>query len=330
MGRQANIELLRVVCMILIILHHINPFLQGNDIVVPSIQETLFDIINRLGNFHVDVFILITGYFGINNRKKSLVKILKIIVFYLLVTNVTGMLLGEKFNWYQILNPIQEEPWWFMCNYIYLILLAPYINKVLNQCDTQKKWNDLLGIALLFNCYFCWFLFDPKLNFYGHNLTTFVVMYVIGRYIQSDYSKNIISMIRRVGGGNFIGSFLVSLLFVIIASVINHVFSLELRIPDYNSPFIMILGVTFFLIFKEWHIKSSNIILLLSESAIGVYLVHSNPVFGKYIEQIFIYGYNHISDMSAIQMIYPFCFAVVLYIAITVIDKIRILLFRII
>jgi len=286
------------------------------------------DIVNRLGNFHVDAFILITGYFGIKNSRKAFAKTLKVMVFYLLVTNVASVISGGSFDWFKVLNPIQEEPWWFMCNYVYLILLAPYINMVLDSFSTRSQWYKILGIALLFDCYFCWFLFEPKLNFYGHNLTTFIVMYVVGRFLNSEYSKDFLIRLRTIGGGNFLGSFCVSLLFVVIASVINHYLGLELRIPDYNSPFTLLMGVTVFLMFKEWTLKSARWIIWLSESAIGVYLLHSNPVFGKYIEQMFYEGLMHIGSANTLQLIYPFCFAVILYISFAAIDKLRILIFK--
>ncbi len=80
--RQMNIELMRIFSMFLICLWHVNghylPLLPAD------VNHTgdIFAAFTPYITFHVDVFVLITGYFGIRHLAGSIVKTIIPILFY--------------------------------------------------------------------------------------------------------------------------------------------------------------------------------------------------------------------------------------------------------
>lgn len=100
--RQLNIELLRIFSMLLICLWHVNGhFLSG----VPAESNIVSGIMAYIGlfiNFHVDLFVLITGYFGIRHRTNGFVKTILLSVFYALLLNVIcSSIWGGQISFYR-------------------------------------------------------------------------------------------------------------------------------------------------------------------------------------------------------------------------------------
>ena len=75
LGRDSNIELLRLVCMLFILLHHF--IVHGSEFVTaPSVWLT---IMNSFLVIAVDCFVLISGYFGIKAKWKGFIHLLSLI-----------------------------------------------------------------------------------------------------------------------------------------------------------------------------------------------------------------------------------------------------------
>lgn len=331
-SRQASIELLRVICIVMIIFHHMGPWLESQDAFQPAypVVQSYNFIANRFFNFHVDVFILISGYFGIYHWTRKFGTILVLLWFYLISFNLVSFILSGEINWWQLLNPVQEHPWWFICNYVYLLLLSPYLNRLTDCMRSVHDWQKLLGLCLVFEVYFCWFLKEPKINYYGHNLITFVAMYIGGRWLASDYSVPFRMWCKKIGGGNMWISFLVVCLGIALISIVNNVLHLDLTLPDYNSPTTLFAGIVFFLVFCDWKMKPHKWITFLSESAVAVYLVHTYPLVKDYIVRIFWQLYAIVNDNVILSCIYVLLFVFSLYFIICCLDKSRIFISRLI
>jgi surface polysaccharide O-acyltransferase-like enzyme len=86
--RESNIELLRNISMFMILIIHANfvslPHIQYNELTsnyLPSITRFL---IESLGIVAVNVFVFISGWFGINTRAKGIFSFIYQILFFLL------------------------------------------------------------------------------------------------------------------------------------------------------------------------------------------------------------------------------------------------------
>lgn len=191
--RQANLELLRIFSMLLIVVWHMNGhIIQGSPIVHPLVTG-MFDKAQILISFHVDLFILITGYFGIRHSTRGFVKTLSLCLFYLIGINMVSLLRGNGINWLEIIFPISNMPWWFMRNYLILTLIAPFIEIMLNSC-TKVQQNQFAVLLLLLDIYFAhvW-----HFSFYhiGYGMLNFITIYVLGKWIRNNNLSHLVQSI---------------------------------------------------------------------------------------------------------------------------------------
>lgn len=191
--RQSNFELLRIIAMFLIVLHHamLHGILtvSGNSVLKTGNPLT-FGIYNFLafgGKVGVYIFVLITGYFMINS-KISLKKVVKLwlpIFFWSIMVTLSYEVVKHDFSIVKIAKsalPIFFSQYWFMTVYFFLYLLIPLMNEgIRNFSIKQELWFITLGLVIMFpsNSY------GP---FYGSvvggQLVNFVVVYFIGAFIR--------------------------------------------------------------------------------------------------------------------------------------------------
>lgn len=92
--RLLNIELLRIFSMFLICLWHVNGHFLP---LVPNETNHTAGIINNFTpylTFHVDLFVMITGYFGVRNSAKGVIKTCSLVIFYSLILGLAINCLG--------------------------------------------------------------------------------------------------------------------------------------------------------------------------------------------------------------------------------------------
>lgn len=114
--RDSNIELLRIICMLFIICGHI--------IMVHKYENT-FDsswyinqVIRPFCTVSVNIFILITGYFGLKLKYKKLLTLNGMVTFYSVGFLIISIILGIHTltfskDWMQLL-PVVTKQYWFI------------------------------------------------------------------------------------------------------------------------------------------------------------------------------------------------------------------------
>lgn len=136
--RYSNFELLRIVSMIMIIAYHYSIKGQGRYISeMPFVNKVFIEEISMFGKIGVNLFILITGYFGVYSSGIKIIKMLKLecqVLFFSLFMMVFGgiakgfILSGVRF---QYIFPTIFNLYWFMTAYMILYCFMPFINKML-------------------------------------------------------------------------------------------------------------------------------------------------------------------------------------------------------
>ena len=122
--RQSNIELCRIVSMLLIVFLHST----WQSIGFPQTGESLHPIVLVLYSLSivgVDVFLFISGWFSIKIKKQSLFNLFWILLFYAIVRVALKMYDG-RFSVLDILFISKSN--WFIVSYIGLILTS-FVNK---------------------------------------------------------------------------------------------------------------------------------------------------------------------------------------------------------
>ena len=177
--RSSNFELLRIVCMLFIILHHfsVHTVLPSE---APEINLIIMKICAIGGKIGVNSYVLISGYFLINSKFKlsKLIKIIAEVVFYSLLIYGILCLTGQvEFSWQGLANqafPIIKEQYWFMTAYVVTYALSPFINKALKSFS-NKEYLVLLALLIAFQ----WNLPFFNLGNYLGNAGWFITIYAI-------------------------------------------------------------------------------------------------------------------------------------------------------
>lgn len=183
--RNSNIELLRVLLMIAICLWH--TFVHGLSYknmwagTLPSIGEMSLMCMTVPA---VNCFMLISGYFGmkLSLRKFLSFSIQASLIFWLVVgLRYCGLFEGDELNAAYIrthLFPIITKVWWFLTEYVTILVLSPIINKGILWLNKKEFFAILLFMLLLNGLG----LYIAKENS-GSNLLGLLTIYLLGRYL---------------------------------------------------------------------------------------------------------------------------------------------------
>lgn len=92
MKRESNIELLRLLCMFLIIVNHIlgHGVLLDPTVAGGPMELLCYDIGSSIWMPAALVFILISGYFGIHPTMKGIARFAFVCTFYLVISGLMG------------------------------------------------------------------------------------------------------------------------------------------------------------------------------------------------------------------------------------------------
>lgn len=270
-NRKSNFELLRIVCILMIIgLHYNNARMGGalGNVIEGTPNYYIVHFTESLFIVAVNVFILITGYFS---YKKESVKVSKVIhLFYLCIVYgisifalmlLTGNIVINVSSIKTLINTICSR--WFVVIYIILYLLIPYINKLLNAID--KKQHRILLIILIF-FFYIWPTFYNAITISdgGYGIINFVTLYLIGAYI-AKYVDYDIKKYKTIG-------------IYLLCAIITTLFSCYTSLGAYAYIFIfnLIGSIALFLTFKNLKIKNNKIINKLSGYVFVAYIIHEN------------------------------------------------------
>ncbi len=328
--RQSNLELLRIVAMILIVIFHF-AIHGGFDYktVGITIPRLWYNFILMGGKVGVDIFVLISGYFLINEKDllfkfKRLLKVWGQVFFYSMVFYVVFRLLGiYEFDITIIketLFPITYQRWWFASTYFVLYIIHPFLNKFLNTID-KKTYQSLLVILV-----FIWSIIPTlfKMDFEGNSLTWFVTLYAIAGYIRLyGFNKNIKLKYYLI-------VLIVSLLITYLTSFIYTMLSIN-SIKYYDDIIFfygqeklttLVISLSLFMLFLNLHINYHKWINALASTTFGVYLIHDYSPFRKILWSMIFKNSSYQNSLYLIP--YTIIVVLVVYAVCTLIDLIRI------
>ena len=259
--RNSNIELLRIIAMLFIVIWHISLHAQKG-------EQPSHNYIAAITTTGVNLFVLISGYFGIKLKWKSLLNILSIVVFYYSVQLIADVLVfgstpsvGHFIN---IIVPISRSPWWFMTCYIVLMLISPGLNIVKNNA-TDKQYKLIVTTLIFLSCISGFIFTNSLINPNGFNLFHFITLYFIGDAIKRfDIARNFKTY---------------QLWTIYIISTIALFVSLKIISGNtqYNNPFLMIAAISFFCIFTKTKLNNKKI-NNIARYMLPLYLLQESPL----------------------------------------------------
>ena len=292
MQRQSNIELFRIISMLLILVVHIDGASLGlpqpmGDIASMTYRDWWRLIVESISIIGVNCFVLISGYFGIRASWKGFVRFSLYCLFYsVAICTLAGIVVAltgkfaDKWSWELMSESFMiytHTDLWFVPAYLGLYLLSPFLNKSIETL-TCKQYSIWLSAFVTFNLYAGWF-WGGRFNPTGYTILHLVMIYLIGQYIARFMPK-----IKKLG---------LYATIVWLAStgliLLNSLYDKSTVAFAYNSPFVVMASVSFFMIFKTITF-SNKVINYCAASAFAVYLVHKNPLvwgqFKSFIESL--------------------------------------------
>lgn len=278
-NRSSSIELLRLILMVMIIIHHcivhglglsaLSPFYSSN-LIIPYNEMPIWIGINSCCICAVNCFILISGYFKIKVTSYKFINLLFTLCFYSILLTIVPDVIDE--NWKEAIRNslfLTHSPYWFVIDYLFLMVFAPMLNLAFDTFLSSKRRLIILGL-LIISCYFG-FVWGHSVNINGYTLLQFITMYCIGREIKLSQ----FSMARTP-----------SILLYIISSGICAVLcwlfwdkgynQYAWRVTYYNNPLLILSSIGLFVVFMNGHIQS-KLINRIALSAFGIYLFQSSP-----------------------------------------------------
>ena len=331
--RESNLELLRIVAMFFIVLHHLIAHGMRNvGYLAYPLEEICLDkqipliLLNAFTVVAVNCYVLISGYFGINPTWKKLWNLFAICAFYSVGHYLVYALLNDTFNIktfvYSFLPFSHNQGLWFVTCYIGLFLISPLLNASVSYLNEKKEseWLKVLGGLAIITFYFG-YLWRTELNHNGYSIENFIFLYMIGRYLNlknTACQKKCKSSYLLIS--YFVCTFITASLgifFLLCKGTSDYLYYWAWR---YNSPFVILGAVSLFMFFNSLTIRRTWI-NYIAASTFSVYLIHENVHVNMLI---YDYVYEFSSDMNVVALIlYLVIVAIVVFIGCIIVDILR-------
>ena len=233
----------------------------------------------------VNVFVIISGYFSIQlTPKKFLTIVVELLIYTILFKTIPYAIAGNtKTAVFSIVN----NNYWFVVEYLILMMFAPMINSFLDSI-TKKQFVLFVNGLLFVSCYLG-FIWQGPDNKSGYELFQFVMLYTLGRYIS-------IYKVR-------LGTSKALLIYIVLSLITGFFYSIFYlkgmpnyahRMTNYNNPLIITAALSFFLLFLNFNFRS-QIINKLSKSTLAIYLISGSflgPLYYRFVGSQFLANGN--------------------------------------
>lgn len=318
-NRFSNIELLRIVAMLLVVFVHANYFSLGSinidDINNDPINSFVRIILEQICIVCVNVFVLISGWFGIKPSLKGVTSLLyQIIFFSLLVTAIISLLGNINLSQSNTLLPLYfGAAYWFIPAYLLLYIISPILNAFIEKTSPKVQFFILTSFFTAEFVY-DWIYIDYANFAKGYSALSFIGLYLLARFIKFHSER-----LKRLSITNNI---LLYLLLTIIPALLFYFTKYPFNITHYSSPFV--IGASLFLLLAFVKMQFQNkFINYLSCSVFSIYLTHQHPLVIPYFRYIMRTAYETLGGW--LYILFVFAFAFILLFSCVMLDKLRII-----
>ncbi len=286
--RESNFELLRIISIFLIICFHYSDLGSIELSSVPfSFNKFILELASFGGGFGNNIFILISGYFLLNSENTNMKKVINLFIqtlFYSITLGLVAIKLNliniNLSNIIRIIFPFSPNDYWYISIFIILMLLVPYLNKVIANTTKSQLKKLILILLVLFSIVPTIAMIE---NIYI-SLGAFVTLYFIGAYIRK-YSNKKFENIKKTLLLSIIW-FLICVILTILCDINGFDKINSFVWPMFRTP-ILFLSISVFLLFKNIKIKNNKFINYVASTTFGIYLIHMNPNIWKLIWRVF-------------------------------------------
>lgn len=273
--RESNIELLRIIAMFLVLIVHSDFFSLGAPSVV-DIRMNFTDSFLRvffqsLSIACVDIFVFISGWFGIKPKVRGLCSYIFQCLFFLIGIYIVCLVAGiSSFSIMGIRGCFAATPLnWFIKAYLLLYILSPVLNAFVHSAS-RTQFKSLLIAFYLFQFTYGW-VFSSSTSFIqdGYSTISFIGLYLLARYLR---------LYRPTFTNLKWSTDLIVVLSLVVGTTILYFISPEVgnRFLNYISPTTILISIFSILAFTKFSINS-KFVNWCAGSSFAVFLLHTNP-----------------------------------------------------
>lgn len=292
--RDSNIELLRMLAMFYVLLVHADFYSLGvpslEDIQTKTFDSTLRIFFESLGIVCVNVFVLISGWFGIRPSMKGVSNFIFQVLFFNIGIFVFTLIIGTStFSFKGIAECfVATKVDWFIKAYLFLYILSPILNAFVDHVDKITFRNVLIAF-FAFSCTYGW-LGGAKFFIDGYTPLLFIGLYLLARYMRI-YKPKFATFqgMTDLSIYAFV-SCCVTLLCVAPSLLIGRSFQ---PYWVYVAPTTIIASVYLLLFFTKLDLKN-KFVNWCGASSFAVFLLHFNPNIIVHFKKTFAYLYLHL------------------------------------
>lgn len=328
--RISNLELYRIIVMLLIVAHHyvVNSGLLDVMNKEPlSYNSIFFYLFGAWGKTGINCFVLITGYFMCKSSitVQKFLKLLLEVLFYNILIYLLFVISGYEsfsYNGFLQLIPARYVADCFISCFLLFYLCIPFLNVLINNLDRKKH-----GLLILLSLFI--YTVHGSLPYMGVNMnyvSWFIVLYFISSYIRLYPSKYDSSPLL----------WMVCTFSCILLSVISIIGILWLNVnygkdifpyrmlSDSNVILALLTAVCSFMWFKNINIPQNKYINIIGGSTFGVLLIHANSdTMRKWLWHDLLDNVGHYNDYY--WGVRPIIYVIFIFFVCIIIDRIRII-----
>lgn len=325
--RESNMELLRIVSMLLVMALHANfralPLPGVPQIAANPSSAWLQFLVEGFAIVAVNVFVLISGWYGIRPRLSRLGGLVFQVLFFLLLSVACCAVVAP--------DDLDSKMWgrffllgiwdyWFVKAYLALYILSPVLNAFVEKASRRQFGAVLAGFFALELVYGWW---APDTGWWakGFSFPSFIGLYLLARFMRLHplgfWKKN-----RWLDLGIYV---LMGLSLTVIMFVLKSTGRPGAKWYFYTCPLVIVGAMHLLLFFSKIHF-SSKAVNWVAASAFAAYLTQSNWFFGKYYDEFIRQWFNNEPRFTFI--IYTVAFVVAVFVVSILLDKFRLLLWQ--
>jgi surface polysaccharide O-acyltransferase-like enzyme len=328
--RDSNMELLRIVAMILVMVVHANframHFPTGYDLAISPSSVFLRYFTESLSIICVNVFVLLSGWYGIHFKISRLLEFIFQVMFFSIVIFALFFILAKPdMSIVVALKKVfllGQWDYWFVKAYLVLYLFSPILNAFVEKVG-RKELELFLLMFFAFEVIFGWLYEGVDWFMKGFSPISFMGLYLLARYVKL-YRPKWSNLDRKADIAIYLILALVNTYFAIrlTAHPLAHSGINKYSLFSYLSPLVIVQAVFFLLFFSKLSFKSKAV-NWIAASAFAIYLVHSNSFVSKPYYDNLIAGWFSAFDTLPF-LAYTACWIILVFCISILADKVRI------
>ena len=280
-----SVEYLRVIFIFLIVLLHILWMDYGGVYLMPSNHSAEAYIqlgLTNLTSIGVTGFVLISGYYGVKLKINRMLSLwIQTTTYALISVLAINIVWGGSLVKKTIDAPLMmfDGGWWFVTDYLILMLLSPFFNAVLDILNKRQLLFIILVISFIMYGAEWFHAKDASMP-----LLLFFNTYLVGRYIKLYPIKFVLKFKYHI--------FIIGLSLLILEPMIVHAIGLDGQMKFVSGNFNVLVLITDISLLQiclsQQKVGKGN---FLTRNVLAIYLIHESE-FGRRIlhENIFYDG----------------------------------------